>query len=315
MIKIKKIKSLLFIFICLMCSIFVLSFGKNIYGATTISSSSYSNCRQTISLTKGNKYTFNGSYTFKNESKSSVSGTISKTLTLTTGYNTLAVYSYTDNYTYYFYLLYKTSTTYQIYFEFEDYNDSTDESTYTDYTSYSSSYGLQSFSLTYSLVDSTPPTISGATNGSKYTSDRTITYSDNVGVSTAYYKVNSGSSVNFSSGTTISAEGTIYVYVADSNGNSASITYYVDKTKPTISGATNGSKYTSNRTITYSDSNGVSTAYYTINGGSQVSFSSGTTINGEGTIYVYVVDSYGNSNSITYYVDKTKPTISGATNG
>lgn len=300
--------------LCFIVSIFVCIFVINICvdinaASTTYSATSYSNTKQNLSLTTGTTYNISGSYTFKDEYQTSHTVTISEEIKLVSGYNFLSSYYLDEYYSYFLYVI-KSGSYYQIYFEFDDYSPATDDTAIYDYTSYSSSYGLQSYSLTFKSKGVNKPTISGVTEGSYYNSYKKVTYSDLDGdITSATYQVNGGTKYSFTSGSSVGQQGKITITVNDEMGNSVAVNYYQDLTYPTISGVSANAKYNTYKTISYSDNYGISSAYYQVNGGSKVTLSNNTSIQQQGTILITITDLAGNVKTITYYQDVTAPTI------
>ncbi|MGR7945938.1 S-layer homology domain-containing protein [Paenibacillus sp. M.A.Huq-81] len=147
------------------------------------------------------------------------------------------------------------------------------------------------------IIDKTAPIVSGVTNGGLYNANRTIAI--NEGTATL-----NGSA--FTSGSTVSAEGTYNLTVTDAAGNSTIVSFTIDKTAPTVTGVTNGLSYNSNRTITLSDGTA------TLNGSL---FTSGSTVSAEGSHTLIVTDTAGNTRTIAFTIDKTAPIVNGVTNG
>jgi len=166
-------------------------------------------------------------------------------------------------------------------------------------------------------IDKTLPiiTITGVTNNEYYNTDVTpvIEISDTY-LDTHTITLND---VDFTSGSTVSAEGMYYLTVtaADLAGNTAtqSVVFMIDKTKPviTVTGVNNDAYYNTNVTPTIN----VTDEYFnytiiTLNG---IGFVSGATITQEGThiLYVYAEDFAKNNATmiITFTIDKTIPEI------
>ena len=96
----------------------------------------------------------------------------------------------------------------------------------------------------------------------------------------------------------------------DYAGNVSKITFYIDDTKPTISGVTNGKYYNQTKTIKFSDKRGIKSA--TLNG---KAVKSGTKVGRTGKYTLKVTDKAGNIRQATFVIDKVNPTITGVTNG
>ncbi|MFD1628881.1 Ig-like domain-containing protein [Pseudopedobacter beijingensis] len=145
------------------------------------------------------------------------------------------------------------------------------------------------------IIDKTPPTVTGVTNNGLYNTNKTITFSD--GTATL-------DNVAFTSGSTVSAEGTHTLIATDAAGNSRTVIFTIDKTAPTVTGVTDNSLYNINKLITFSD--GTATL-------DNVAFTSGSTVSAEGTHTLIATDAAGNSRTITFTIDKTAPTVTGVT--
>ncbi|SFB19713.1 MULTISPECIES: Ig-like domain-containing protein [unclassified Bacillus (in: firmicutes)] len=150
--------------------------------------------------------------------------------------------------------------------------------------------GNQSEWTVVTVVDNTAPTVYGVENNAVYNHDRFITFND--GLATL-----NGS--EFSSGTTVKAEGDYLLKVADTVGNETIIRFKIDKTKPVVNGVNDNGLYNKDVEITFNEGTA------TLNGNS---FISGTVVDLEGTHTLGVVDSVGNFTTLTFTIDKTAPT-------
>ncbi|MBD3920983.1 InlB B-repeat-containing protein [Paenibacillus sp. PR3] len=151
--------------------------------------------------------------------------------------------------------------------------------------------------LIFSGVDTTPPVVTGVTEGGLYNTNRTITFDE--GTATL-----NGSA--FANGGTVSVEGGYTLIVTDAANNVTTVHFTIDTTPPTISGVMNGISYNTNRTITISD--GIAM----LDGSA---FISGSTVSVEGMHTVIAIDAAGNTRTISFIIDKTAPIVSGITNG
>ncbi|MDQ8736047.1 S-layer homology domain-containing protein [Paenibacillus sp. LHD-38] len=143
------------------------------------------------------------------------------------------------------------------------------------------------------IVDSVLPLITGVSDGDKLNHDAVITFNKG----TAQLNGN-----DFSSGSSVSAEGNHTLVVTDEAGNMASVSFSIDKTRPTVSGAADGAFYNTDRQPTFADNNtGVAAK---LNGSS---YASGTSITAEGDYSLVVTDAYGNSVNVLFTIDKTAP--------
>lgn len=152
--------------------------------------------------------------------------------------------------------------------------------------------------ITVSNVDSTAPTISGVSNGGAYRSAKQIKYSDNgSGLKTA--KVNSFA---IASGARVSDEGSYSVNLTDKAGNSTTIKFYIDYTKPNITGVANGGTYGRGVEIKYTD-NLTGLKSVTLDN-KEIDFSryKVTTVNSEGSHTIIAKDYAGNTNTIKFTV-------------
>lgn len=143
------------------------------------------------------------------------------------------------------------------------------------------------------IVDSVLPLITGVSDGDKLNHDAVITFNKG----TAQLNGN-----DFSSGSSVSAEGNHTLVVTDEAGNMASVSFSIDKTRPTVSGAADGAFYNTDRQLTFADNNAGAAAK--LNGSS---YASGTSITAEGDYSLVVTDAYSNSVNVLFTIDKTAP--------
>ncbi len=148
-------------------------------------------------------------------------------------------------------------------------------------------YNTNGFASGYStininVVSSSPPTVSGVSNNGMYNHAVTPIITNN------------GASVlnnqPYTSGTPVTAEGS-YTLVATNSYGTTQVKFTIDLTPPTVSGASNGGRYTVPPTITLSDGTA------TLNG---AAFTSGTSITGEGNYTLVATDAANNSTTITF---------------
>jgi len=95
------------------------------------------------------------------------------------------------------------------------------------------SYGANAETVADISVDQSTPTVSGITEGGAYSVDKMITFSDTISTPTATLD---GSS--FTSGSTVSTEGSHTLIVTDGAENTVTIHFSIDKTAPVISDLT-----------------------------------------------------------------------------
>jgi hypothetical protein len=110
------------------------------------------------------------------------------------------------------------------------------------------------------VIDKTDPVVTGVEDGMFYNTDRTITFLE--GSATL-------NTVPFTSGTTVTDEGTYELIVTDLAGNITTIDFVIDTTAPVVSGVEDGMYYNTDRTITFLEGTA------TLN---TVPFTSGTTV-------------------------------------
>lgn len=138
------------------------------------------------------------------------------------------------------------------------------------------------------------PKYTGAANGKAY----------NTGVSLMIDAENLLDHVKVNDETTqsdhlfLSAEGAYQITAVDITGNSSSINFRIDTTKPSVSGVKNGKAYKTARTIRFSDKgSGIKTA--NLNG---KAIKSGKKVSKKGTYTLNVTDKAGNQKIITFKI-------------
>ncbi|WP_339318037.1 S-layer homology domain-containing protein [Paenibacillus sp. FSL R10-2734] len=146
-------------------------------------------------------------------------------------------------------------------------------------------------------IDKTAPTVYGIINNGIYKADMTITF--NEGTATL-----NGSP--FTSGTTVSTEGSYKLIVADAAGNITTVNFTIDKSAPTVTGVADGTSYNVDRTITFNEGTA------TLNGSP---FTSGTTVSTEGSYKLIVADAAGNVTTVNFIINKSVPTVTGVADG
>ncbi|MDE6888438.1 MAG: hypothetical protein K2P45_07335 [Eubacterium sp.] len=136
------------------------------------------------------------------------------------------------------------------------------------------------------------PKFEGAANGKAYNTGVSLTItSENL---LDKVKVNDESTQSDS--LFLSTEGVYQVTASDINGNTSSLKFRIDTTKPVISGVKNGKSYKSARTIRFSD-NGSGIKYASLNG---QTIKSGKKVSKNGTYTLEVCDKAGNLKRITF---------------
>lgn len=161
-------------------------------------------------------------------------------------------------------------------------------------------------------VDRTPPQILGARTGKTDISASWQVGEYETPVTAATYTYNGTSKGAYASGTKLTAEGKYVITATDAAGNSASDTFYVDRTSPKVSATTTVSKtWVSAAVASAGAYESPITTTYTHNGAAKGAYGSGTSLSAEGKYVITATDAAGNSASVTLYVDRTPPTISG----
>ena len=140
------------------------------------------------------------------------------------------------------------------------------------------------------------PVICGVENNGVYDTARTITF--NNGAATL-----NGNS--FTSGSIVSNAGKYTLIVTNDSGNTTTVKFVVDRIPLTVNGIVDGGSY---QKVTISFSRGTAT----LNGNL---FSSGTSINAEGSYTLILTGPYGNTATYQFTIDHTAPIITGVTDG
>lgn len=147
------------------------------------------------------------------------------------------------------------------------------------------------------------------------------------GVKTVYVKTPGASAYSvYTSGTTMSTNGTYYFYAVDNAGNTSStVNISLDNIKPTITSSvgSNGSKVSQAFTITATDNIGTPTFYYKLAGNESYTLCSTNSITipstyANGIYYFFASDSFGNTSdtfSINLSIDAPSAQIIKPSNG
>lgn len=145
-------------------------------------------------------------------------------------------------------------------------------------------------------IDKTAPVVYGVQSGGVYSPGVAITFNEGTAV------LNGNP---FANGATVSAPGTYTLVVTDRAGNQTTVNFTVGESSPIVTGIVNNGFYNTDRTITF-DSGAA-----TLNG---ASFTSGSTVSAEG-VYTLVI-TYGEnlSETYTFTIDKTAPSVAGVAN-
>ncbi|MEH7248345.1 Ig-like domain-containing protein [Neobacillus niacini] len=150
--------------------------------------------------------------------------------------------------------------------------------------------------VSVSNIDKTPPTVANVINGFAYNTNVTPRFEEG-GLATL-------NGDTFTSGTTVSVDGSYTLVVTDPVGNSTTVTFTIDKTAPVVSGVTNNQKYNVDVIPTFNEGTA------TLNGNT---FISDTTVSAEGTYTLIVRDVAGNETAVTFTIDKTKAVLTTVT--
>ncbi|MBR1747829.1 MAG: hypothetical protein IJ735_06450 [Clostridia bacterium] len=110
----------------------------------------------------------------------------------------------------------------------------------------------------------------------------------------------------------VSGEGAYRIVATDKAGNTSMFSFTIDKTAPSITGATSNAYISGDVTITVNDAN-FSTCTYTLNGtaqGNVVTANGSKTFSADGKYVITATDKAGNSKTLTFTIDKTAPAFS-----
>ena len=186
------------------------------------------------------------------------------------------------------------------------------------------------------IVDSTAPTITVSGGEGTIGKSVSVRYDDR-NVSSARYKIGSGSETVFRGEQTFSEEGDYTIIVSDYAGNTSQATFTVDRTSPTLtlSGVENGGFTRGSVSANWSNTVGGkgstalcrsddsltvtwarnSTEYYPFSASN--AYVRGQTFSEEGNYLITITDRAGNATSYMFTIDKTAPTLtlSGAEDG
>lgn len=167
-------------------------------------------------------------------------------------------------------------------FNYKSDNDYTGPDSFTVRTYNTNGFASGYSTININVVSTTPPTVIGVSNNGIYNHAVTPIITNN------------GASVlnnqPYASGTPVTAEGS-YTLVATNSYGTTQVKFTIDLTPPTVSGVSNGGRYTVPPTITLSDGSA------TLNG---AAFVSGTSITGEGNYTLVATDAANNSTTLTF---------------
>lgn len=183
----------------------------------------------------------------------------------------------------------------------------------------------------YHVVQTEPYIIVDGTtykNGAslRFSSDKTITFMDDPSIQSSLDtgakfvsegNVNLTEFITYTNASTkklTTAQGTETKYTITLNdraGNQSNFVIVIDKKAPVGDWMANGSKLSDNSysasSLSFVFTESGVTAKYSLNGGSYISYSSGTLLTAEGTYRMLLTDSVGNQNQYTAYIDKSAP--------
>ncbi|MCI8778217.1 MAG: hypothetical protein HFI87_03615, partial [Bacilli bacterium] len=158
-------------------------------------------------------------------------------------------------------------------------------------------------SINVNNIDKYEPTITGVVNGTTYTQDVTIGFNKvfNGSIVPVTAKLNGK---NFENGQVVSKDGNYTLVVTDDIGNSKTVSFIVDKTAPEVTGVVNNGHYNHDVTINFNEGNA------TLNGdkidnGHLIIANTGN----EKEYKLVVIDTAGNKNEITFWIDITGPSV------
>lgn len=150
--------------------------------------------------------------------------------------------------------------------------------------------------------------VSGVTQGASYKNNVTLKFT---GAKTAKM-----GNQNITSGQTFTKSGIYNIILTAEDGEQRTVYFTIDKTAPVITGAVNGGLYNSTRRLTVKDDSEI--ASLKVNGREYASGYDNTqtiTLSNTGTYRIVAKDTLGNTRTLTFKIDKKKPTIKGAKNG
>lgn len=155
-------------------------------------------------------------------------------------------------------------------------------------------------------IDATAPVIFGVENNKVY-KEATIKVTDEYLESVVVNELDEEELLTSSK--LFNIEGTYTVIAKDEAGNSTTVTFTIDRTKPVITGVTDGSYYNYDVTPIITDNN-LKNATLKFNGSHIKSYKVGDTLTEEGTYTLVATDlAMNKSTLITFVIDKTAPEI------
>ena len=157
------------------------------------------------------------------------------------------------------------------------------------------------------VIDKTPPYVRNVDDGTRYTEGVTPKFEED--------ETAALNDEPFKLGTTITEEGKYTLKVTDKAGNKTTVRFTISNGEPIFSGATNGTWYTDDVTVTFSKGEGK--LEYSPPSGDYIvqNVKSGDVYKEEGYYKITATDKAGYASSLYFYIDRTPPTISGVEDG
>lgn len=154
------------------------------------------------------------------------------------------------------------------------------------------------------VIDKTAPSIVGVSNGGTYKGDVSIDVNDLTSV-TGTLNGSKLTDSDIESGIECDKTGKYTLVLRDEAGNTTTVNFTVDATKPSIKGVKSGKYYKKSVKVKFSDKDsGIKKA--TLNG---KTIKSGKKVSKTGKYTVKVYDKAGNCTTSKFYIDKVKPKI------
>jgi hypothetical protein len=163
--------------------------------------------------------------------------------------------------------------------------------------------------VTITNIDKAAPVVSGVVNNAFYNTNKIITFNEGTGTLNG---------IAFTSGGSAAQEGSNTLTVTDAAGNITTIQFTIDKTKPVVTAKDTANKTVANNSTVYGD---VVVSYSDVNiktitvkkGTAVIAYPSNGKFTTDGTYTITVTDKAGNTASISFTINKTKPVITAKT--
>lgn len=148
------------------------------------------------------------------------------------------------------------------------------------------------------------PVITGAKNNQYYKTSVTLLVTDEKGLNSVSLNGVNQSAAKIKNGISVTKDGKYTLKATNTSGKVSQITFYVDKTAPSIKGAKNNTTYKKAVTLTVSDKQALKSV--TVNGKSQSSskIKNGIKLSKNGTYKIVAADKAGNKTTITFKIKK-----------